>query len=49
VIGFGSFVTSSFPRFGSLCLAVILGAGGSCLAAVTVLPALLSLRRRKRS
>lgn len=43
MVGFGSFAVSRFPGFRGLGLAVILGTAGSCLAALTLLPALLAL------
>lgn len=43
MVGFGSFAVSSFPGFRGLGLAVILGTAGSCVAALTLLPALLAL------
>jgi len=45
-VGFGSLSLSSYPGLRSLGLVAILGALFSALAAVTILPAYLSLRRR---
>lgn len=48
IVGFGSLSLSSYPGLASMGIVAALGTLFSCLAAVTVLPALFSLRRRGR-
>ena len=47
MVGFGSFITSHFPGMRSIGYTSLLGIGFSCLAAITLLPAILVLRGRK--
>ncbi|HYO76682.1 MAG TPA: MMPL family transporter [Thermoanaerobaculia bacterium] len=47
MVGFGSFVTSHFPGMRSIGYTSLLGIGFSCLAAITLLPAILALRTRR--
>jgi predicted RND superfamily exporter protein len=46
IVGFGSLSRSSYPGLSSMGLVAILGAVATCLVAITVLPAYLSLRKR---
>lgn len=48
MVGFGSFITSHFPGMRSIGYTSLLGIGFSCLAAITLLPAILALRGRGR-
>lgn len=48
MVGFGSFVTSHFPGMRSIGYTSLLGIGFSCLATITLLPAILTLRAPKK-
>ncbi|HXI13754.1 MAG TPA: MMPL family transporter [Thermoanaerobaculia bacterium] len=49
MVGFGSFVTSHFPGMRSIGYTSLLGIAFSCLAAVTLLPAVLTLKTKRGS
>jgi len=49
VVGFGSLATSRYPGLRSTGYVAILGALGTALVAITLLPAFLSLLERRRS
>ncbi len=46
-VGFGSLSRSSYPGLSSMGVVAILGAVSTCLVAITVLPAWLSLKKRR--
>ncbi len=48
MVGFGSFITSSFPGLRSIGYASLFGIGISCLATITILPVVLLWRHGKR-
>ena len=47
IVGFGSLSRSSYPGLSSMGLVAILGAVSTCVVAITVLPAYLSLRKKR--
>ncbi|MBV9496757.1 MAG: MMPL family transporter [Acidobacteria bacterium] len=49
IVGFGSFAISHYPGLRSIGYAATFGVGMSCLASITLLPALLATGRFKRS
>lgn len=48
MVGFGSFITSSFPGLRSIGYASLFGIGISCLATITILPVVLLYRNGRR-
>jgi predicted RND superfamily exporter protein len=49
IVGFGSLSRSSYPGLSSMGLVAILGAVSTCVVAITVLPAYLSLKQGKEA
>ena len=48
IVGFGSLSRSSYPGLSSMGMVAILGAVSTCIVAITVLPAYLSLKKKSR-
>jgi predicted RND superfamily exporter protein len=48
IVGFGSLSRSHYPGLSSMGLVAIIGAVATCLVAITVLPAFLAIRERRR-